>query len=500
MNQDQPIIPASPAENLVADAEGLAELFHAPKGEVGDEISAEGGRAASKAGQWGWVLFEAARDPNVLFQIYVISPFFATVMMSDAVRGQIVWGDIATYSGWFTALLAPFFGAVADKGGPRKPWLALFSVLMVISFAGTYIGVPHSTETQILLVGAIVVINNITFELSNAFHASMLAAIAPHSRIGGLSGLAYALGNASGLLLLVFFFVAFVAPGVVHWSWLPSEPLFGVNRAAHEPERLAGPISAVWMLFLAIPLFLYTPDRKRGALTWWQAMQGGVQGVGRTIRSLRHYRNVAHYIGARAIFNDGMTGVLTFSGIYAAGTFGWDALDMTIYGIELSVFAALGGFFGGWLDDQFGSKRALFVSIGGTAISFALCLTMGPDRIFWFFPIDPHAAPVTALHVFSTWPEILFVMLVNLTALCIVAGYANSRTMMARIAPIEKMTEFFGLMSFSGTAATFLAPMAVAWMTWWTQSQRGGMIAVVVLLIVGLVWLTWVKEERAVAV
>ena len=42
--------------------------------------------------------------------------------------------------------------------------------------------------------------------------------------------------------------------------------------------------------------------------------------------SLSHYRNIAHYLGARCLFNDGMTGVLTFTGIYAAGIFGWGAL------------------------------------------------------------------------------------------------------------------------------------------------------------------------------
>ena len=41
----------------------------------------------------------------------------------------------------------------------------------------------------------------------------------------------------------------------------------------------------------------------------------------RTIRSLRHYRNVATYLLARLFFNDGMTALLTFGGVYAAGTF-----------------------------------------------------------------------------------------------------------------------------------------------------------------------------------
>ena len=84
--------------------------------------------------------------------------------------------------------------------------------------------------------------------------------------------------------------------------------------------------------------------------------------------------------------------------------------------------------------------------------------------------------------------------------MCVVAGYANSRTMMARIAPQEKMTEFFGLMSLSGTAATFFAPVIVTLMTKWTHSQRGGMIVVAVFLGAGFIWMFKVKEERATAI
>jgi len=81
----------------------------------------------------------------------------------------------------------------------------------------------------------------------------------------------------------------------------------------------------------------------------------------------------------------------------------------------------------------------------------------------------------------------------------VVGAYANNRTMLARIAPIEKMTEFFGLMSLSGTAATFLAPVSVSLLTAWTHSQRGGMVAIVVLLVLGWLWMLIVKEERATA-
>src|SRR4029077_1644854 len=114
-------------------------------------------------------------------------------------------------------------------------------------------GVPDSTPMQIFIVGAMLAANNIVFEFSNAFHGAMLPSIAPASRLGGLSGLAFALGSGAGFLLMIVFLVCFIAPGVAHWSFLPAHPLFGLDAAAHEPERLAGPISALWMLLLAIP-------------------------------------------------------------------------------------------------------------------------------------------------------------------------------------------------------------------------------------------------------
>jgi UMF1 family MFS transporter len=474
-----------PAEAAIADAAGIAQLARA-----GLHISAEGGRAASRLGQWAWALYEGARDPNIIFQIYIISPFFATVMMHDPVRGQELWGDLTSYAGYITAMLAPFFGAIADRGGARKPWLALFTVLMVVSFAGTWFGVPDSTALQIFIVCVMVGINNVVFEFSNAFHGAMLSSIAPYSRIGGLSGLSYALGSGCGFVLLLFFLFTFL---------LPEHPPFGVNSELHEPERLSGPISAAWMLVAALPLFFFTPDRPSTGKPLTQAVREGIRAVLGTVRSLKHYRNVAHYIGARSMFNDGMTGVLTFTGIYAAGTFHLGPLAMTIYGIVLIFFATLGGFLGGWLDDRLGSKRALLISIGGTTFCFGLALTMGPDRIFWFIPYSVHAAPVLPVRFFQTWPQLIYTVLSCGISLFIVAGYANSRTMMARIAPIEKMTEFFGLMSLSGTATTFFAPVSVALLTRWTHSQRGGMVAIVALLAVGWVWMFFVREERATA-
>ena len=199
-------------------------------------------------------------------------------------------------------------------------------------------------------------------------------------------------------------------------------------------------------------------------------------------------------------FNDGQTAVLIFGGVYAAGVFKWDALTLTIYGIILSIFAVGGGFFGGWLDDRFGSKKAIMTSIGGTSIGIVLAVSMTPTEMFFFFPYDTSSAPLWSLPFFSTLPELMYLIVVLVVAICITAAYANSRTMLARIAPASKMSEFFGLYALSGTATAFMGPLLVGLATTFFQSQRMGFASILVLMVVGLAIMAFVDETRVEAV
>ncbi len=488
--------PTDPPAQVALAAGGLAGWLHQPAG-----TSATGGPIASRLGQVSWALFEGARIPYVLLvTIYLFAPYFTTTIVGDPVRGQIIWSAISSWGGFATAVCAPFLGAIADIGGRRKPWIFVYTLVMAAAMLTMWWGVPHANGLRLFLLGLAIVAANFSYEFSTVFHSAMLPTIAPHERVGPLSGLGLSLGNLAGIILLAFMMFAFALPGHVDWPFVPAHPLFGVDQAAHEPERLSGPIAGVWLLIFAIPLFLFTPDKPSNGVPLRKQMMLGVASVWSTVKSLRHYRNIANYLIARVFFNDGMSAVLLFGGIYAAGTFHWGALTMVIYGLELSVFAVLGGFFGGWLDNRFGSKRAIFVSVGGTLLFFSITLTMAPDRILWVIPYDVHAAHINSLPFFNTWPEVIYLAIVNGVAVFITAGYANARTMMARLAPPEKMTEFFGLMSLSGTSTTFLANLSVTFMTAWTLSQRGGMLAIIGFLALGLALMVLVKEERAVAV
>lgn len=465
-------------------------------------LSASGHKAADAKGQFSWALFEWARDPYVIIvTIYIFAPYFSSTVVGDPVRGQAIWGHINGIAGFIIACFGPILGAIADTGGRRKPWLIAFVAIMVPAIFALWWALPGGAGLSIFQIALLFITISVAFSFSEVFHNSMLPTVAPHERIGFLSGLALALANAGALIILCFLLYAFMLPGHVDWSFIPEKALFGIDVSQHENSRISAPLTAIWLLVFTMPLLFFTPDVKpRGRIHKRKAVMDGIRRVFRTVRQIRHYRNVATYLVARMFFNDGQTAVLIFGGVYAAGVFHWNALTLTIYGIVLSIFAVGGGFFGGWLDDTFGSKRAILVSIGGTSIGIVLAVSMTPTSMFFFLPYDPASPPIWDLPFFRTAPELAYLIVVLIVAVCITAAYANSRTMLARIAPVSKMSEFFGLYALSGTATAFLGPELVGFTTSYFQSQRIGFASILVLMLIGLAGMLLVREQRSDAI
>jgi UMF1 family MFS transporter len=446
--------------------------------------------AVPSLGRASWALFEWGRNPYVLvITIYIYATYFSRDVVGDPVRGQALWAEIQGYAGLGVALLAPFLGAIADAGGPRKPWILFFSVVLVLSTATLWFGEPMGLGLGLAGIGIAVALSNIAYDGSLVFHSAMLPGLVPIHRVGTWSGLGLGLGNVAGIVLLLF---------VLLFFYLPAEPLLGLDKAAHEHERIAGPLCALWFALFSIPFFVFTPDRPRTGLSTRVAVRSGISAVIRTVRSLQHYRNVGRFLIARMIYTDGLNVMLVFAGVYAVGVFGWGEIESALYGIVLSVFAALGGILGGRLADRIGTKRALQLSLTGVIIGALMSLGFAPDRIFFFLPYEPGTV-VADLPVFRTAPELLFIATVMLIAVCLVATYANSRAMMARIAPHARMTQFFGLFALSGEATAFLAPAAIAIVTTATGSQQWGMVTTSCFLALGLIGLSFVREERAAA-
>jgi UMF1 family MFS transporter len=465
-------------------------------------LSATGEPVADRRGQISWALFEFARSPYLsLVYIYVFAPYFASTVIGDPVRGQEVWSFANTIVGVCVALLAPLLGAISDRTGARKPWLLAIVAIMAPGCFALWWAMPGAQGG--LPIGVIVVLIIVLascFQFSDVFHSAMLPSLASPARVGGLSGLGIATGNAGTLLALVamLFCVALPASKLMDWAFLPDRPLFGLDPEAYEHNRIAGPVAGVWMMIFVIPLMLWTPDRPRTGVSALCAVREGLGQLALTVKRARQYSNVGLYLLARMLFTDGNVAIIAYAGIYAAGVFGWDLATMLLFGLSLSPFAIFGGLLGGWVDNRFGSKRAIQISVGCTCIGMLGAVSTTPNEIFFVFPYDAAAAgPIWSFPYFQTLPEIIYVLMFMLLSATVTAAFGNSRAMMARIAPVSMMSQFFGLYGLSGTATAFLGHGFVAFFTRVFHNQRAGFASTIVLLTAGLVLLKWVREERA---
>ncbi len=438
-----------------------------------------------------WALAQAVRDPYVIIiSIYIFAPYYVTRVVGDPVAGQTLVASANKWGGWVVMLTAPLVGATVDRLGPRKPFLGVVVAALALLVGSLWFTPPGGGGLNQAMVALVIAAITVLFAYHEMLHNALLVPAAGMAGAGRASGLALAGGNAVSVLMLVTLLVAFALPGKVGWSWLPAAPLFGLDPLRGEPDRITTVIVAAVMALGSLPLFRLVPDMVRTTLSLPQAVRAGASDLMALVRQARGHRDVLVFLATRMIYTDGLTAILVFGGLYAAGVMRWHTLEMIGYGIVLSIAAVAGGLLSGWLDGRIGPKLAVKLELTLLIICESLVLGMGRETIL-FQPYVPHALWRGAM--FTTLPEIVFLLLGCGVAIGVTAAYASSRTLLVRIAPPDKTGVFFGLYVLSGNATMWLGPLLVELATHAGGSQRVGMLPVIGMLAVGLVGLSLVR-------
>jgi len=450
--------------------------------------------ATRTRGLIGWVLFDWATQPfYTLVVTFLFAPYFVNGFMTDPAHGQTLWAYTTGGAQLIAALIAPVLGAIADAGLPRKPWIAGFSVLLVVGLSGLWFAIPGDAALVplVLLCFGLAVLGA---ELATVFTNAMMPGLVTGKRLGTLSGIGWATGYVGGLISLAVVAGLIVADPDTGKTLLGVQPLVPLDEAAREGDRLVGPFSALWYLIFVLPLFLFTPDRVDNVLQG-SAVRSGLSRLVQSVKDLmRDHGQIALFLLARMLYADGLGAVFAFGGIYAASVFGWGATELGLFGILLTTGGTIGAALGGFLDDRAGSKTvivtALLIFIAGSIG----VLSIDPDEVLFFIPVEPKAEGGGIFASSGEQAYLAFAMLIGLSAGPI---QASSRTLLARLCPPEKTTEFFGFFSFSGKITAFAAPLAIGLVTALSDSQRLGISASLVFLVGGLVLLLWVRAPRA---
>ena len=160
-------------------------------------------------------------------------------------------------------------------------------------------------------------------------------------------------------------------------------------------------------------------------------------------------------------YNDGLTVVFAFAGIYSAKVFGFSNEMVLMFAIAVNFTCGIGAFVGGWIDDKIGSFLTIRISLFFLTI-FGLGVLIAPSGL-WFW------------------------ILGLIVGLFIGPVQSASRSLVSRKVPAEHRAQIFGFYMLSGKITSFLGPTLYASIVLWTNSERSGMIIAVIFFIIGLI-------------
>ncbi|MFK4503621.1 UMF1 family MFS transporter [Bradyrhizobium japonicum] len=436
-----------------------------------------------------WIFFDWAAQPYfTLITTFVFAPYFATSIAPDAATGQSLWGFAMAAAGLAIALMSPVLGAIADASGRRKPWIAGFGALLVLAACTLWIGKPGDPAIIAPLLTA-VALASVGAEFATVFNNAMMPTLVPPERIGRLSGTGWATGYIGGIVSLVIVLGFLAANPETGRTLLGFKPLFGLDPVSHQGDRIVGPLTGLWFIIFVTPLFLFTPDYPAKHPVR-EALREGLSDLKQSIKGLPQRKSLAAFLLANMIYTDGLVSLFAFGGIYAAGTFGWHTIQIGTFGIMLAIAGALGAWLGGKLDDGLGPKRVIAGSLLVLLLAVAAILLVDKDSVL-FVKVAP---PLPGAPLFSSAAERAYLVLGCLIGAAGGPLQAASRTLLIRLAPKDRIAQYFGLFALTGKVTSFIGPLLIGTITAVTASQKAGMAVLVVFFVAGLGLLMRVRD------
>ncbi len=406
-----------------------------------------------------WCTYDWANSGfTTLVVTFIYSTYFVQAFADDAGTGTLLWSRGIVISSILIALLSPLLGAAADRGGARRTFL-IISTLVCVAATTLLAFVTPDQSNAVLKALTVFIIANVAFEIGMVFYNAFLPTVASPERIGRVSGYGWGLGYAGGLGCLVVALLGFVGlPGLEPLLTLSTEQAFNV--------RATNLLVAGWFLIFSVPIFLWVRDPAEGT--------GGIH-IGQafadlkaTAHKIRQYRQIIRFLLARLVFNDGLVTVFAFAGIYASGTFGFSQSDIIVFGIVINVAAGLGAWVFGIMDDRRGGKSTIMVSLAALSVA-TLIAVFAPTRAWlWVAGIG--------IGIFAG------------------PNQSASRSLMGRFVPERHQSEFFGFFAFSGKATAFLGPLLLGILSE-AYGQRVGVSVVVLFFLAGGA-LLWTVDEK----
>lgn len=416
-----------------------------------------------------WALWDCgATGVNAIVVTFVFSVYLTGAVGSDLPgdTSATSWlGRALTVAGLLVALLAPVTGIWVEAPRRRRGMLAALTGLTVLLTSAMSLirDDYHYLWPGLVLLACTAACS----DLSTVPYNAMLRQLSTPQNSGRISGIGLGLGYFGSVLLLLMVYVGFISGDG------DTRGLLGLPTADGMNVRAAMLLTAAWFLLWALPLLITVRPPEATAQQRSEAVGflAGYRKLWSEVRSeWRRDRNVVYYLGASAVFRDGLTGVFTFGAVLGVTVYGISEADVLLFGVSACVIAAVGAVGGGLLDDRLGAKPVIIGSLAAMVTVGVTLMTLSGPLAFWVCGL----------------------------LLCLFIGPTLSagRTLMLRMAPDGKEGMAFGLYTTVGRAASFLAPWLFFMFIDIFGTDRAGMAGLCVVLAAGLIAMLGVRTPR----
>lgn len=378
--------------------------------------------SARRKATFAWSLWDWAEQPYpTIMQTFIFPVYLASAVGASVKNADVQLGWATGLSGLALAIIAPVLGRRSDFTGKRKFWLMANTLMLTLITAASFLVEPRA---EFFLFGLVLYgIGSVVQESAFINYYAMLKSVTTEKNLGRISGYAWALGYAGGIILLLISLVGFV---------LPDNPIITTDNALN--IRSIFLFSAVWILVFSIPMLLWVPEIPKRDGYPKESVAKSYRNTWKELMSLkRQAPETFKFLISSAIYRDGLAGVFTFGAVLGTLAFGFTQTSIIFFGIAANIVSGIGAMIGGRLDDIFGSRSVIMASLigllfSGTAV-FALA-SNGPIT-YWIFGL----------------------------MLCLFVGpaQASSRSFVSRFTPHGREGEVFGLYQFTGRAVSFLS-------------------------------------------
>lgn len=422
--------------------------------------------SSTRKERWAWYLYDfgnSAYAAVVLLAVY--SAYFQGQVVGGA-EGSRLWGISIAVAMIVVAILSPILGTVADFAASKKRFLLLFTLISVLFTALLF----FVQKGDIFLGMLFFILAEIGYRSAQVFYNALLTEIATPDEMGRISGTGWAIGSAGGVVCLLIILPLIIAfPGT-----------FMV--------RLALVITAVFYALAAIPIFLWLPERGRARVLppGETYLSMALKQLRKTFAAARGFRDFLRFMLAVLIYDDGIIMALDFAAIIGAVLFGMQQQGLIIFVIIVQITNVFGAYGFGILADRAGIKRSLTGSI-----------IMMLAVVIWLY--------------FSQ-TQVAFFIIGALAGIAMAGVQSLSRTMVGVLSPRTQSGEFFGLFSVVGRTSSFIGPAVYGWLAAEAAlffqgqgqsaaaaeqgGQRIAILSIAVFLVVGLLILQTVNEDR----